>query len=86
VTLSDFSTADEIRKLADLPQQGLLTEEEFQAQRTRLLSTTLRATAVGTQNAGVADRYPSQTQPAPAAVTLTAWRGARRGERHRRGQ
>lgn len=33
------STADEVRKLSDLLEQGLITREQFDAQRDRLLGT-----------------------------------------------
>lgn len=32
------STVDELRELADLKQQGILTEEEFAAQKARILA------------------------------------------------
>lgn len=37
-TNSTYSVADEIRKLADLKEQGFLTDDEFQTQKTKLLS------------------------------------------------
>jgi hypothetical protein len=37
VEVPDFSIADEIRKLAELRQQGVLSDEEFQTERGRLL-------------------------------------------------
>jgi hypothetical protein len=36
-TVSSASVADEIKKLGELRSQGLLTDEEFAAQKTRLL-------------------------------------------------
>lgn len=35
---SDTSTADELRKLSELKESGLLTDEEFSAQKAKLLS------------------------------------------------
>ena len=39
-TMRDFRIADEIAKLADLKQRGLLTDDDFKEQRRRILSST----------------------------------------------
>lgn len=61
-TSSPASVADEIRKLGELRDQGLLTQEEFQSQKTLLLrQQSATATALFSENNGTA--FNAQKEP-----------------------